>query len=806
MEGDYRSRVDGIFKKFGKSPSSSQNSILKRSAVGSEEKRSPQRTPGTRLDRRSQRSKKPTTDCYVPSLTVDLGTLPQISTSFAPAMARCCEKCLPTSRTRFYDNSFANMPTMDVLRIVKGNWLTHWWMVLQHCWNAKLDYNIPGTGIHQSVLQSERVDNAVTYCSQEAIEETKKNTGEELSTEKTMASQRSRAKSIIRTMAAVIYKRLFRVAGIVLHGVFGFVFKGLHYDQGQLEMLRKVSTECNKNGYPVVFLPTHKSHLDYIILSFLLVNLEVKVPHIAAGDNLNITGFAWLQRHLGGFFIKRKLDTAARKDVLYRKVLHEYLEQLLKKGQYVEFFVEGSRTRTGKPSIPKGGLVSVLVDTVMEGVVNDIYIVPVNISYDKILEGNFHHELMGGAKKMETLWRAISGMWRMLTTKLGHIRVDFAQPFSLQEYLQTCSISDPLMLLGSGLSINSYSEEEARTRQLVTALGRHVVNDFTRCGSLMSTSMVSFLLLTKFRSGVTLSQLVAGYQWMIQEAGSRGRRAEYCGSTEAAVRHALQYMRDLVVTSRDQQQELTIVPVLKLPTVMGLTQLSNQSIHVFLMESIIACSVNSILGGSPAVVGNGTVIFQEELKEAATQLCIILAREFIFAPPCQHMDTTIQGAIDMMTNSGVFHHREMTMLTNRQRSLTFMADDEDDEEQYTDVQLEISASQESSQHLSFLQNILEPYLEAYWLTGTQLLELKDHTCKESQFLDKMRSCLLDRSEKGLAYFAESCCMEMCKNAVRRFSEMNILKLDGVEPSPRTLKLVNHDQLVELVNDMESYRQ
>lgn len=89
-------------------------------------------------------------------------------------------------------------------------------------------------------------------------------------------------------------------------------------------------------------------------------------------------------------------------------------------------------------------------------------------------------------------------------------------------------------------------------------------------------------------------------------------------------------MRDLVVTSQDQEkQELIIVPILKLPTVMGLTQLSNQSIHVFLMESIIggyylgvvvviywicvACSVNSILGGSPAVVANGTMIYQEEV-------------------------------------------------------------------------------------------------------------------------------------------------------------------------------------------------
>ena len=156
MEGDYRKRVDGIFKKFGKSPTSSQKSLLKSNSVGSGET-SRQRTT---FDRR--RNKKSPAEvgsvhfymllvhstqvrssatsvvidqCYVPSLTIDLGTLPQISTHLAPSMARCCEKCLPTSRvsslacvcvynnfmkTRFYDNSLANMPTMDVLKIAKG--------------------------------------------------------------------------------------------------------------------------------------------------------------------------------------------------------------------------------------------------------------------------------------------------------------------------------------------------------------------------------------------------------------------------------------------------------------------------------------------------------------------------------------------------------------------------------------------------------------------------------------------------------------------------------------------------------------
>ena len=125
MEDDYRKRVDGIFKKFGKSPTSSQKSLLKRNSAESGETR-PTQSQRTNFDRRTHRSKKSPAEvgrlhislhftstvsqvrssttsvvvdqCYVPSLTIDLGTLPQISTHLAPSMARCCEKCLPTSR------------------------------------------------------------------------------------------------------------------------------------------------------------------------------------------------------------------------------------------------------------------------------------------------------------------------------------------------------------------------------------------------------------------------------------------------------------------------------------------------------------------------------------------------------------------------------------------------------------------------------------------------------------------------------------------------------------------------------------
>jgi len=43
------------------------------------------------------------------------------------------------------------------------------------------------------------------------------------------------------------------------------------------------------------------------------------------------------------------------------------MEQLLSNGEFIEFFVEGGRTRSGKPLAPKGGLLSTVVDSVASG-------------------------------------------------------------------------------------------------------------------------------------------------------------------------------------------------------------------------------------------------------------------------------------------------------------------------------------------------------------------------------------------------------------------------------------------------------
>lgn len=136
---------------------------------------------------------------------------------------------------------------------------------------------------------------------------------------------------------------------------------------------------------------------------------------------------------LGAFFIKRRIDPViGRRDILYRAVLQTYILKKLKEGHIIEFFIEGTRTRTGKPCMPKVGILSVVLNAYLEGIIEDALIVPVVPNYEHIVDGNFVKEQLGEPKKNETFISAMKAIFSTLLINHGIIRVDFCQPFSLK--------------------------------------------------------------------------------------------------------------------------------------------------------------------------------------------------------------------------------------------------------------------------------------------------------------------------------------------------------------------------------------
>ncbi|KAG8238523.1 hypothetical protein J437_LFUL016603 [Ladona fulva] len=223
------------------------------------------------------------------------------------------------------------------------------------------------------------------------------------------------------------------IKGWLLYKMLPSFLSSVIVHRGQVEVLKAAS----KKGLPLIILPLHRSHLDYILLSFILLDNEVKCPLVAAGDNLRIPFFgAWL-RGLGAFYIRRKLDPAqGRKDIIYRTVLHSYMTECLRANHNMEFFIEGGRTRTGKPCLPKGGLLSVIIEAHLEGVIDDALLVPASLNYDRLVDGNFVREQLGQPKIPESFFSAVRAIWTVITSHYGMIRMDFGSPYSLK----VCSI------------------------------------------------------------------------------------------------------------------------------------------------------------------------------------------------------------------------------------------------------------------------------------------------------------------------------------------------------------------------------
>jgi glycerol-3-phosphate O-acyltransferase len=185
-------------------------------------------------------------------------------------------------------------------------------------------------------------------------------------------------------------------------------------------------------GHEVVYVPSHRSHMDYLLLSYLLYTQGIVPPHIVAGVNLNLPVIGSLLRKGGAFFIRRSIRGSA----LYSAVFREYMAQLVAGGYSIEYFIEGGRSRTGRLLQPKGGTLAMTVRAFLRQPTRPVLFQPVYIGYEKLMEGNSYlDELSGKAKAKESIWHLLIGIPKVLRQNYGQVVVNFGEPIKLSDSL-----------------------------------------------------------------------------------------------------------------------------------------------------------------------------------------------------------------------------------------------------------------------------------------------------------------------------------------------------------------------------------
>lgn len=232
------------------------------------------------------------------------------------------------------------------------------------------------------------------------------------------------AVALMEEIAANFSYEAIRATDRVLGFTWNRLYQGINVHNA--ERIRQLAHE----GHELVYVPCHRSHMDYLLLSYVLYHQGLVPPHIAAGINLNFWPAGPIFRRLGAFFIRRTF----RGNKLYSTVFREYLGELFSRGYSVEYFVEGGRSRTGRLLDPKTGTLSMTIQAMLRGGTRPITLVPIYIGYEHVMEvGTYAKELRGATKEKESFTQMVRGLSKL--RNLGQGYVNFGEPIPLNNWL-----------------------------------------------------------------------------------------------------------------------------------------------------------------------------------------------------------------------------------------------------------------------------------------------------------------------------------------------------------------------------------
>ncbi|ONF42860.1 glycerol-3-phosphate 1-O-acyltransferase [Marinobacter lutaoensis] len=257
-----------------------------------------------------------------------------------------------------------------------------------------------------------------TQAVKEAIRETAAR--DDIPPEKVRAKAYKYADEIAANMSIVT----IRFLEVVLSWLWNRIYKGIAVNN--IEVAKEVAQDN-----AVVYVPCHRSHIDYPLLSYVLYKNGLMPPHIAAGINLNMPVVGPILRRGGAFFMRRSF----RDNPLYATVFNEYMHVMFSRGYSVEYFVEGGRSRTGRMLQPRPGMLSMTVRSFLRDHRKPIVFVPVYIGYEKVMEGrSYLGELRGKKKQKESIFGLAKAM-RKLTHSFGRVSVNFGDAIPLAQVL-----------------------------------------------------------------------------------------------------------------------------------------------------------------------------------------------------------------------------------------------------------------------------------------------------------------------------------------------------------------------------------
>ena len=358
-----------------------------------------------------------------------------------------------------------------------------------------------------------------------------------------------------------------------LNRLWNKIYNGIRANN--LGTVREITKE-----HAVVYVPCHRSHIDYLLLSSLLFAEGIMVPHIAAGINLNLPVVGSVLRRGGAFFMRRSF----KGNKLYAAVFAEYIHIMFKRGYSIEYFVEGGRSRTGRTLPPKAGMVSMTVASYLKDQQKPIAFVPVYFGYEKVLEGGtYMGELRGKEKKKESVFGLFKSL-KNLRKSYGEVAVNFGEPILLENYLETTQSSWKHDIA----QIRNFDEQKpVWFNQVVSELSQEIAVRINSAATINPINITALVLLATNRQAMDageLAHLTDFFAALIR----KHPYSKYTTFPEGTGLEWTTYAEDMGLVER-QTNELGDIVSLSDRNAVLLTYNRNNVLHLFAVPALIAC-------------------------------------------------------------------------------------------------------------------------------------------------------------------------------------------------------------------------
>lgn len=620
--------------------------------------------------------------------------------------------------------------------------------------------------IVQALQQEDRVIRGAPIRPPEVIRKEILNDPEVLADLGHIATQQNRplpevtkeAHANLKEIGATFTMNMLAFLSFVLTLLWARIYDGIEVDEEGLDRLRLAGRKD-----PLVIVPSHKSHIDYLIISYLFYRNGLIPPHIAAGANLSFFPLGSIFRRAGAFFLRR---TFAGQPI-YAAAFRHYVRKLLTDGHWIEFFPEGTRSRTGKLLPPKFGLVKLVLETVADGRRDDIVFVPANFGYERLIEEKaYRKELEGGEKVAESPVEVLKAT-QVLVHKYGRIRIQFGEPMSVRALLEEFG----------AMGQDGVRDAKAFDRALKVC-GWRILGGINQAAVLTPTALVAAVLLSKTHKGIAREDLSlrVGYlldiairrgavlsepivtamqvqrqQILLAEQHDAARQAEAGGQPDPfghlsqraraigqAVHGVVEHALDLFSASKwilRRHFDSEEVVIVRAEGRMHLDYYKNNLLHLFVADALLAAAILSYLQRTPAMASD---VLQAQTKF----LSRLLKFEFVYEPGVQFEDQYTRTLDEFLEAGWLLRHADGTL----------------------------SVATTVRGALRLYAKLLQNFIESYALVGRAIGQLKAGPMTESAFVDHAQKVAQMAFDLGTVECYEAMSKVNLTNALRIFIE------------------------------------